>query len=101
MAIGTGVGTAETPSVTADTPVRGRRARRLRIPWSPKVLIGLGMLVFFVLLGVIGPLVAPYDPTASLPSRTCCPSSWWAAAARCWWPSWRAWSRPRCRSSSG
>lgn len=69
MAIGIGVGAAETPSVTADTPVPGRRARRLRVPRSPKVLIGLGMLVFFVLLAVIGPLVAPYDPTASL-SRT-------------------------------
>ncbi|MBV9447545.1 MAG: ABC transporter permease [Streptosporangiaceae bacterium] len=66
MTIGTGVGAAETPSVTADTPVAGRRARRLRISRSPKVLIGLGMLVFFVLLGVIGPLVAPYDPSASL-----------------------------------
>ena len=69
MAIGTGVGAEEAPSVTADTPVRGRRAGGLRIPRSRKVLIGLGMLVFFVLLGVIGPLVAPYDPTASL-SRT-------------------------------
>ncbi len=68
MAIGTGVGAAETPSVTADTPVRGSRARRMRIPRSPKVLIGLGMLVFFVLLAVIGPLVAPYDPSASLSS---------------------------------
>ncbi len=32
------------------------------------MLIGLGMLVFFVLLAVIGPLVAPYDPSASLSS---------------------------------
>jgi len=68
MAIGIGVGAAETPPVTAGTPVRGSRARRMRIPRSPKVLIGLGMLVFFVLLAVIGPLVAPYDPSASLSS---------------------------------
>ena len=68
MAIGTGVGAAETSPVTAGTTVRARRVRRLRIPRSRKVLIGLGLLVFFVLLGVIGPLVAPYDPSASLSS---------------------------------
>ena len=50
MAIGSGVGAAETPPVIADTPVRGRRARRLRVPRSPKVLTGFGLLVFFVLL---------------------------------------------------
>jgi len=66
MALGTGVGAAEVPLVTEDTAVPARRVRRLRIPRSPKVLIGLGMLVFFVLLGVIGPLVAPHDPSASL-----------------------------------
>ena len=66
MAIGTGVSAAETAPVTADVPVRGTRTRRLRFPRSPKVLIGLGMLAFFVLLGAIGPLVAPYDPSASL-----------------------------------
>ena len=120
MAIGTGVGAAETPPVTADYPGAGQgRARRLRIPRSPKVLIGLGLLVFFVLLAMIGPLVAPYDPNGQpvhartacrsrprrrtgsappRPSRTCCPSCWSAAAARCWWPSWPAWSPPRCRS---
>src|SRR6516165_5382985 len=68
MAVGTGVGAAEIPSVTEDTPMRGRKTRRLLIPRSRKVLIGLGLLVFFVLLAVIGPLVAPYDPSASLSS---------------------------------
>jgi peptide/nickel transport system permease protein len=63
MAIGTGVGSADT---TADTPARAARARALRLPRSPKVLIGLGLLIFFVLLAVIGPLVAPHDPNASL-----------------------------------
>jgi len=66
MAVGTGVGAAEVPLVTEDTAVQAKRVRKLRIPRSPKVLIGLGMLVFLVLLGVIGPLVAPYDPSASL-----------------------------------
>ena len=59
MAIGTDVSTAETPPATATTPVRARKARRLRLPRSRKVLIGLGLLIFFVLLAVIGPLVAP------------------------------------------
>ena len=66
MAVGTGVGAAETPPVTADTPVQGGKTRKLHIPRSPKVLTGLGMLVFFALLAAIGPLVAPYDPSASL-----------------------------------
>ena len=42
------------------------RARRLRFPRSPKILIGLGTLVFFIVIAVIGPWIAPYDPSASL-----------------------------------
>jgi peptide/nickel transport system permease protein len=66
MAVGTGVGAAEIPSVTEDTPLRVRKTRRLRIPRSRKVLIGFCLLIFFLLLAVVGPLVAPYDPSASL-----------------------------------
>lgn len=47
------------------TPLPGnarRRQRALRLPHSPKVIAGLAMLVFFVLLSIIGPLVAPYSP---------------------------------------
>jgi peptide/nickel transport system permease protein len=40
----------------------GRRQRALRLPRSPKIIAGLAMLAFFVLLSVIGPLVAPYSP---------------------------------------
>jgi peptide/nickel transport system permease protein len=36
--------------------------RSLRIPRSPKVLIGLIILSIFLLLTVIGPWLAPYDP---------------------------------------
>ena len=68
MAIGTDVSTAETPPATAPSPVRARKARKLRLPRSRKVLIGLGLLIFFVLLAVIGPMVAPFDPSASLSS---------------------------------
>ena len=69
MAIDTDVSAAETPPATSDTPVRARKARRLRLPRLPrsrKVLTGAGLLVFFVLLAVIGPMVAPFDPSASL-----------------------------------
>ncbi len=36
--------------------------RRLRLPRSPKVLIGLAGLIGFLVLAVIGPWIAPYDP---------------------------------------
>jgi len=32
------------------------------LPHSPKAIAGLAILVFFVLLSIIGPLVAPYSP---------------------------------------
>jgi peptide/nickel transport system permease protein len=37
----------------------------LRLPRSPKILLGLGILLFFVALAIFGPLVAPQDPTAT------------------------------------
>ena len=49
------------------------RSRQIRLPRSPKVLIGLGLLLAFLILAVIGPWVAPYSPsqtfstTASFP----------------------------------
>jgi peptide/nickel transport system permease protein len=42
------------------------RSRRLSLPRSPKILIGLGTLIVFVVIAVIGPWIAPYDPSASL-----------------------------------
>jgi len=42
-----------------------RRARMIQLPRSPKILVGLGLALFFVLLAIIGPLVAPDDPNAS------------------------------------
>ena len=50
-------------AVEAAPPLRGRR---LRLPRSPKVLIGLGLLLVFVILAVVGPLIAPYNPSADL-----------------------------------
>src|ERR1700758_3113382 len=59
-----------TEQVTGGEPVPGsalggaapRRQRALRLPRSPKIIAGLVMLAFFVLLSVIGPLIAPYSP---------------------------------------
>ncbi len=40
--------------------------RRLSFPRSPKILIGLGALTVFIIVAVIGPWIAPYNPSASL-----------------------------------
>jgi peptide/nickel transport system permease protein len=37
----------------------------VRLPKSPKVLLGLSIVGFFLLLTVIGPWIAPYDPSAT------------------------------------
>ena len=60
MAVGIGA-----DPVTAGEPKTGiapRRQRTLRLPRSPKILVGVGLLAIFVLLAIIGPLVAPYSP---------------------------------------
>jgi len=48
------------PPVSA--PVRGRR---IRLPRSPKIIAGLVMLAIFLIVAIIGPIVAPYNPSAS------------------------------------
>jgi peptide/nickel transport system permease protein len=66
MAVGIG-----TEQVTGHDPVPGaappgmttaRRQRAVRLPRSPKIIAGLALLLFFVLLAIFGPLVAPYSP---------------------------------------
>ncbi len=42
------------------------RARRIQLPRSPKIIAGLAMLAVFLIVAIIGPLVAPYSPSASL-----------------------------------
>jgi peptide/nickel transport system permease protein len=54
-----GGGTALLP--VPDTPTRSRL--QVRLPRSPKVLIGLGLLIVFVILAILAPWIAPYDPT--------------------------------------
>jgi len=39
--------------------------KAVRLPKSPKVLLGLAILAFFAILTVIGPWIAPYNPSAT------------------------------------
>jgi peptide/nickel transport system permease protein len=41
------------------------RARRIRLPRSPKIIAGLAMLAVFLIVAIVGPIVAPYSPSAS------------------------------------
>lgn len=49
-------------ATTAAPPTAGRS--RFRFLRNPKTLTGLVILTFFVLIAVIGPWIAPYDPSA-------------------------------------
>jgi peptide/nickel transport system permease protein len=40
-------------------------SRRVRLPRSPKILIGLFLLLLFIVLAIIGPWIAPDDPSAT------------------------------------
>jgi peptide/nickel transport system permease protein len=58
-------GTAPPPAdVVPDVPVVKRG--KIQLPRSPKLLIGLGVLVVFIILAIIGPILAPFDPSSSL-----------------------------------
>jgi peptide/nickel transport system permease protein len=61
------------PEAVLQHAAAGRRV--LRLPRSPKILLGLGILLFFVALAVFGPLVAPQDPTATTADLLQGPSS--------------------------
>jgi peptide/nickel transport system permease protein len=65
----TPVGPDELPLVS--TVQRGRRLPRL----SAKIVIGLVLLGIFVLMAIIGPIVAPYDPSAIGPHTLAGPSA--------------------------
>src|SRR5579875_13011 len=63
MSLAPGVPMAAQPAPSL--PGRGH-ARMLRLPRSLKIRVGLGMAVFFTIVAVIGPWIAPYNPSASL-----------------------------------
>lgn len=65
MAVGIGTGQVTTGG-DVPAPVAARRRRRaLRLPRSPKIVAGLSILAFFVLLAIFGPIVRPFDPSES------------------------------------
>ena len=59
-----GIGTELATEGLAPAPAVDRR-RALRLPRSPKIVVGLSILAFFVLLAIFGPIVRPYDPSES------------------------------------
>ena len=73
---GLGVGGAGAGGVDpASDPVGGplgtselteQTGRRFRLPRSPKIIAGLVMLAAFLILAIVGPIVAPFNPSASL-----------------------------------
>jgi peptide/nickel transport system permease protein len=67
-----------TPATEPGLPVPGAgsrpgRRKRLRLPTSPKVLIGLGTLLIFLVIAAIGPWIAPYDPSRTFPGAASFP----------------------------
>ncbi|MGC9962494.1 MAG: ABC transporter permease [Acidimicrobiales bacterium] len=46
-------------------PAVALATRSLRLPRSPKVIVGLAIVLVFVILTVIGPWIAPYNPSAT------------------------------------
>jgi peptide/nickel transport system permease protein len=63
VGIGTEQDTDGGPVLGGMLPGTARPQRALRMPRSPKIIAGLCMLAFFVLWSIIGPLVAPYNPS--------------------------------------
>ncbi len=49
--------------------------RGLALPRSPKVILGLGILGFFIVLTVIGPWLAPYNPSSTAFTALLTPSA--------------------------
>jgi len=69
LSTSTGLGTAPAaddgtgkPGAVPAAPRRGRPPR-LRLPRSPKVLIGLALILVFLVVAVFGSTLAPYDPS--------------------------------------
>ena len=73
MAIGSGTDLDDAQAADLLELYPNAPASRRRLPRSPKVIIGLAGLIIFLVLAVIGPWIAPYNPsqtfstTASFP----------------------------------
>ena len=57
------------PRARSTNENRGGAVKTLRVPRSPKVILGLIILGFFLFLTIIGPYLAPYTPTTPLSRR--------------------------------
>jgi peptide/nickel transport system permease protein len=74
MSASTGFGAAGPAADTAAASPDGAppgvvapaRTSRLTLPRSPKIIAGLSMLTIFIVFAVIGPWLAPFDPSASV-----------------------------------
>jgi peptide/nickel transport system permease protein len=62
MAVGSSTDLGADPGLLPVPDAPASRTR-LRLPRSPKVVIGLSMLIAFLVLAVIGPWVTPYNPS--------------------------------------
>lgn len=49
--------------------------KSIQLPKSPKVIVGLVILITFVILTIIGPYLAPYDPSSNLFTPSMGPSA--------------------------
>ena len=78
MAICTSTGLGSAPADGASllpVPDAAGRRMRLQLPRSPKVLIGLAMLAVFLIVAVIGPWIAPYNPSRSFSATASFPQA--------------------------
>jgi peptide/nickel transport system permease protein len=72
---GTAPTAADAEELAPDTAQAAGFRRRWRRHYPLKAVIGFGLLAVFVLMAIIGPLVAPYDPTAIGPDVLAPPSA--------------------------
>jgi peptide/nickel transport system permease protein len=77
MAVGstTDLGATQGADLTPPPPRARAGRRRLRLPRSPKVLIGLAGLTAFIVLAVIGPWIAPYNPSQTFSTTVSFPQA--------------------------
>jgi oligopeptide/dipeptide ABC transporter ATP-binding protein len=64
-----------TAAEATDAPARGSRFAWVRGFGRPLTLTGVIITIFFLVLAIIGPLIAPYDPSAVSSASTAAPSA--------------------------